>query len=109
MTLSGIKVRSSHEERIANFLYNNNIEFIYEYKLLAGNRTFYPDFFLPEYNIFIEFFGWLHIPSYAKRTEDKIKSYSKHGIKCIYLYLKGSADLENILRNELKKHDVIIM
>ena len=106
-TLSGINVRSSHEKRIADFLFNNNIEFIYEYKLRLGNHTFYPDFFLREENIFIEFFGWLHIPSYARKTEEKIKAYSNHKIKCIYLYLKGSANLENILREELSKHGVL--
>lgn len=107
LTNSGIKVRSRNEKKIANYLKSKNITFIYEHRLKLKNRTYYPDFFLPDYNLYIEFFGWAHIPSYQKRMENKILFYSENNIRCIYLYLKGSKYIEKKLEEELIKYNVL--
>jgi|GEM_PF-4646733 len=103
-TKSGTLVRTKPEMRIANYLYMHGIKFIYEPKLNIGHKTFYPDFYIPSINVYIEFFGWSHIPSYKERLQRKIDMYSKHHIQCIYLYLKGSRYLEIKLENELRNY-----
>ena len=54
----GHYVRSSNEKIIDDKLYTMKVWHEYEkrYKAIDGN-VYYPDFFLPEYNLFIEFFG----------------------------------------------------
>ena len=47
---------------IANFLAQNSVEYIYEKAYPIDTRNteygqYIPDFFLPEYNIYIEYFG----------------------------------------------------
>ena len=61
-TLQGESVNSYEELKIANWLYQNSIEYKYEkpyeHKIPAnGKRIYQPDFFLPEYGIYIEHFG----------------------------------------------------
>ena len=107
MTRAGIIVRTNYEKRIANYLFINGIEFIYEKKLIINDKTYYPDFYIPKYELFIEFFGWSHIPSYERKMKEKFSTYSKLGIKCIYLYLKGSRDLEKNLEDALRKYGVL--
>lgn len=61
-SLKGELVKSFEECDIANFLYANGINYVYEedYKLKtadAGHRQYRPDFYLPDYGIYIEHFG----------------------------------------------------
>jgi len=61
-SLQGDLVKSLEECEIANFLYMNGIDHIYErnYKIRTASksrRQYKPDFFLPEYGIYIEHFG----------------------------------------------------
>lgn len=61
-TLKGEIVKSYGELEIANYLFSNNIEYEYEkeYKYETINneyQQYYPDFYLPEYDIYIEYFG----------------------------------------------------
>ncbi len=55
-------VKSNEEILIANYLFRNNIKYQYEYpyKFNTANskyRQYRPDFYLPEYDIYIEHFG----------------------------------------------------
>lgn len=61
-TLKGEIVKSYGELEIANYLFSNNIDYKYEqeYKYETINdeyQQYYPDFYLPEYDIYIEYFG----------------------------------------------------
>ncbi|TJY35887.1 UvrD-helicase domain-containing protein [Pontimicrobium aquaticum] len=56
------RFKSQEEVLIANFLFRNNIEYKYEesYQYKTASKKFgqyKPDFYLPEYNIYIEHFG----------------------------------------------------
>lgn len=62
ITLKRETVKSYGEMEIANFLYLNGIEYVYEKAYEIDTRTqeygqYYPDFYLPEYNLYIEYFG----------------------------------------------------
>lgn len=61
-TLQGEKVKSYEELQIANWLYENGVEYeyepVYEHKITeTGRRDYQPDFRLTESGIYIEHFG----------------------------------------------------
>lgn len=61
-TINNEVVKSYGEMDIANFLMQNGIRYIYEQPYKTDTRTseygqYYPDFFLPDYNVYIEYFG----------------------------------------------------
>lgn len=61
-TINGISVKSYGEMDIANFLWQNQVVFEYErpYRFLTATedyRQYQPDFYLPEYDVYIEYFG----------------------------------------------------
>lgn len=62
ITIKREKVKSFEELSIANFLYLNNINYIYEYeypKKVSSEKymQYRPDFYLPDYDIYIEHYG----------------------------------------------------
>ncbi|MDD4378299.1 MAG: UvrD-helicase domain-containing protein, partial [Eubacteriales bacterium] len=61
-TLQGETVKSLEEVMIANFLFLNGVNYIYEYKYPYESpdpyrKAYRPDFYLPDYDIYIEHFG----------------------------------------------------
>lgn len=56
-TMKGERVRSVEELMIANFLYLNGIEYEYEKPYPYGDAMYRPDFFLTDYNLYLEHFG----------------------------------------------------
>ena len=75
-------LKSYGEMEIANFLTQHNVEYIYEAPYKVDTRTsefgqYCPDFFLPEYDIYIEYFGVdrnCKVPSYFKDSDTKTAS-----------------------------------
>lgn len=73
-TVNGETVKSYGEMDIANYLSQNGIQYIYEWPYKSDTRTseygqYNPDFYLPEYDIYIEYFGINkngEVPSYFK-------------------------------------------
>jgi len=62
VTLNGEKVKSYGELDIANYLYQNQIRYEYEASYKFDTNTaeygqYHPDFYLPDYDIYIEYFG----------------------------------------------------
>ncbi|MEK4510148.1 UvrD-helicase domain-containing protein [Paenibacillus sp. FSL K6-2524] len=61
-TLAGETVKSFEETLIANFLFLNSVDYEYEREYSLDTRTEYyrqykPDFYLPDYDLYIEHFG----------------------------------------------------
>lgn len=62
ITLKGEEVKSYGELEIANYLYKNGINYMYENKYKYDTTTldyreYRPDFYLPEHDLYIEYFG----------------------------------------------------
>ena len=62
ITLNNVRVKSHGELLIANFLYSNGIDSVCETDYSPKNSmpfddNYRPDFFLPKYEIYIEYFG----------------------------------------------------
>jgi len=97
-----IRVRSNYEKRCAEYLYQNNIEFLYEPLMLLSGRQFRPDFYLPEYDLFLEICGYNHMPYYRDRIILKRQIYDKHKMSAIFIDYDGKGSLEKLVRNKLE-------
>lgn len=112
-TLKGELVKSKGEAQIANFLYKNNIEYEYEKvyeKLMPENRTYRPDFTLSLGGtpIYIEYFGLStyktnDLSRYEKIRKIKENYHQKHHTKFIALDYQKGENLEEKLKEELKR------
>ena len=79
LTLKNEAIKSYGEMEIANFLNQNGIHYIYEHPYPIDTRSeeygqYHPDFYLPDYNVFIEYFGVNRngaVPSYFKEGHNK--------------------------------------
>ena len=105
-TASGIRVRSKYEKRCAEFLHKNDIAFRYEPLMFLGGRQYRPDFFLPEYDVFLEICGYNHMPFYADRVVQKKQIYEKHGLKAVFVSYGGKGSLEQLIQSELQKFGI---
>jgi len=102
-TKQGFIVKSRGEQQIANFLANNKIKSDYEkYPLIfkEEGQICIPDFYLPSYKIYIEFYGGF--PKAWKKKVMKNKLYKKYKIPCIFITPAELRDLNNYLMGELK-------
>lgn len=94
-------VRSKPEAEIANFLKKNNISAGYESKtLILDGYVCVPDFYLPEYKTYIEYYGGY--PSSRNKKILKNKLYKKHKIKCIFITPSELYDLDMEILGKIK-------
>lgn len=100
-TDSGIKVRSQYEKKCADYLYRNGIRFQYEPLILPAGRQYRPDFYLPDYNVFVEICGYGHMPFYKDKIAHKEQLYKKHKLNALFVHYEGKGSLEKQLADKL--------
>lgn len=131
ITLNEEDVKSYGEMDIANFLYCNGIEYEYEKAYEIDTSTeeyaqYIPDFYLPEYGIYIEYFGIDedgNVPAYFRSRNGKSPSeeyregmewkralHQENNTKLIecYAYERSKGTLLEELDKKLKANNVII-
>ena len=120
-TLNNIEVKSIGERDVGNFLFLHNIKFKYEPlvkwvdKDVEESREYHPDFYLPDYDIYIEYWGLnedLHVPAwftissqeYLELKEWKLSQFEKHQKILIetWDYERYKGTLISNLKNQLK-------
>lgn len=124
-THSGEKVKSLEELTIANFLYLNGVEYEYErlYPFASDDATkkpYRPDFYLPEYDLYLEHFGissdgtvpWLskeEAEKYVEGMKWKRTFHKKNGTTLLetYSYYNKDGVLIEKLTEILQKHNVV--
>jgi len=78
--ITGFQYKSGGERKIAEFLGNYGLRFIYEQPLLVHDygkpRIWYPDFTLPECATIIEYFGGVGNKDYDRGVSRKRKAYA---------------------------------
>ena len=122
-TLKEETVKSHQELVIANFLTLNGICYLYEepYKYNTATyeiRQYKPDFYLPEYDIYIEHFGidrnsntapYIDKKAYLEGIKWKVALHEEHQTTLVqtfsYEFTEGVL-LDN-LKNKLLKHNVV--
>ena len=84
------KYRSNGEKIIANMLDQYRISFVYEpdIYLKEGNKRYiwHPDFYLPEYQTIVEYFGMQGDDDYDNGTKRKKKFYHQNHYNLIPVY-----------------------
>lgn len=101
-TSDGHMVRSRGEAMIDGLLYEHRIVHAYE-RLVPIEEAMYCDFFLPEYNLYIEFWGMESNPKYKTRKERKLDLYRQNGLKLIEIKDEHINNLEDYLMGQLVK------
>ena len=111
-TMQGEKVKSVEELTIANFLYLNGIEYEYEKQYPFVNEVYRPDFYLTDYDIYLEHFGvdenncakWLtpfQEKEYVEGMEWKREIHKTHNTKLLETY--SYYNRNNVLLEKLKE------
>ena len=125
ITINNERVRSIDECRIANFLYINGIDYVYEpvyrYGFKDTTKPYCPDFAIKQGNetVYLEHFGISQdgqnnrftekeLEEYRRHVNDKILLHREHGTKLIYTFSKynDERDLIEHLKEELQKVDI---
>ena len=131
VTIKGEIVKSFGELEIANYLFSNNINYIYEdlYKYHTDTTEYgmyHPDFYLPDYDIYIEYYGIDregNVPNYfssrhgkspKEEYNDGIKwkreLHKEHNTTLIetYYYENKEGNLKANLETKLKSNGVAL-
>lgn len=129
-TLKNETVKSQEEVKIANFLFKNNINYIYEQKYIMDTEDgeysgYRPDFYLPDYKIWIEHFSIdenNNVPRFFEATRGKSAKqiyndaivwkrniHKQNGTTLVetYSYENKQGKLLENLEKKLKKYNVI--
>lgn len=105
----GLDFKSEGERLIARFLDDNSIKYRYEPGVLVNSyenkpRIWYPDFYLPEFGTYLEYFGLVGQEDYDRGIKRKESTYSKMGLDVIPLYPWTFAeDWQGYIMKELKR------
>ena len=106
VTTNGENVKSHAEQRIANYFARNGIRYVYEFgaktDALIFKRTFAkPDFYLPDYGVYVEYWGLIGVTKDYKRTMKwKMRQYHDNKIKYISLYPDNLDNLDWVFRKK---------
>lgn len=108
VTIRGEQVKSHAEQKIADFLSRNGIRYEYERPIEVGIWIFReelckPDFYLPDYDVYIEYWGMKDVEEGYKRRDYrakmawKMKQYERYGVKLLSIYPDNLKNLDWIL------------
>lgn len=113
ITLKGEKVKSRVEKKIADYFYQNNIN--YEYEKVAKTRGIIfhekisnPDFYLPDYKTYVEYWGLVDCPNerdrknYVRIMKWKMAQYKNNKIKFVSIYPKNLSNFDWIFKTKFK-------
>lgn len=107
-TKKGELVQSEGEQLIADFLYENGIDYEYDMRItLKSNgieRWIRPDFYLTSFNLFIEYWGMKGDPKYDKKMADKMRLYSELNTRLIQIERHELSRLDEILKSKLNSN-----
>ena len=101
----GDKFLSTWEEKVADFLYQNNIKYHTNVRIGYLGKRYSPDIYLPKNKTFIEIFGMSNIDCYKIKMEEKIKFYNENKIKCLFLFEEDFLEMKKY--TELYKEKIL--
>ena len=111
VTKRGETVKSKAEKLIADYFYDKGIEYKYEPTVEAhvwwvfNEKLGTPDFYLPNHDVYVEYWGLVDIvPGYYRKVmRQKMYRYRKHGIRFISLYPEDLRNLDQIFPRRLAR------
>jgi hypothetical protein len=95
----------SHGERItAEFLAEHGIEYRYDERIrIVQGMAIRPDFYLPEFDLYIEYWGMDTI-DYKMGMLKKRKLYQQEGKRLVSVYYSDMPNLQAVLKRKLSKY-----
>lgn len=110
-TMNGELVKSGGERMIADYFFRHKIRYEYEKPAMgASNRRIArPDFYLPDYDIYVEYWGMVNTEDgkdrkeYQKGMEWKIARYREADIKFISIYPQEIEALDSVFQKKLRE------
>ena len=118
-TIQGERVKSTEELTIANFLFFHGIKYKYEKRYTHTDYNYQPDFYLTEYDIYLEHFGvdesnrarWLNSVKEKEYVDGMLKKKEVHKqnntkLICTYSYYNKKNLLKDKLRELLESNGV---
>ena len=106
MTLRGEVVRSYSEKVIADWLFRRGIRYAYERPVFdrRGSLISRPDFYLPDYDVYVEYWGLAGTDrKYDRTTRWKTLQYRRNGVSVVSLYPGELADLDAAFGSKLSR------
>lgn len=87
----GISYKSKGEYEIAKFMDDFDLDFEYEFPIAVidedKTKIWYPDFYLKEYQVVVEYFGmYNHNEGYREAVEHKKKVFQECGVQFVPIY-----------------------
>jgi hypothetical protein len=99
---NGVLVRSKSEMLIANFLYDHGYVFAYERPTVLGSTLLRPDFYLSDYDVYLEHLGLFDaLPDYREDWRWKEALYRTHNLKVMTTLESDITNLESSLLKKL--------
>lgn len=110
-SIQGDNHRSNAETRISNWFYRNGIKHYYESQIISKrfwedgkSRYYVPDFYLPKFGLFVEYWGLAGDDFYDNHTLEKQQYYDKRKIKLINLYPPDLKNIEQAFKREFRNN-----
>lgn len=106
ITENGEIVRSYSEKRIADYFKANNIRYFYEQT--ADSSIHNPDFYLPDYDVYVEFWGLLNADdpwtrqNYERNMRRKMAIYHQKNKRLVSIYPDNLDNLDWIFRKKFQ-------
>ena len=103
-TVDEVAVQSQGERRIGDWLSQRGIAYRYDERyLIARDVRIRPDFYLPEFDLSIEYWG-MDTPEYVANMEKKKFLYQRAGKKLISINWRELSRLEAVLEEKLSRY-----
>lgn len=103
-TTDQVAVQSMGEKRIGDILSAMGLRYVYDERYrIAADAVVRPDFYLPEFDLYIEYWG-MDTDEYRDRKLEKRILYQRAGKKLISLTPDDLPRMEEILREKLSRY-----
>jgi len=103
-TTDAVAVQSRGEKRIGDWLAAHRIAYVYDERIVvAGDLAIRPDFYLPEFDIYIEYWG-MNTPEYVANMKKKRFLYQRDHKRLVSLSYRDFDRLEELLAEKLSRY-----
>lgn len=103
-TVNEVAVQSQGERRIGDWLALHGIDYRYDERLMIAKDTrIRPDFYLPEFDLYIEYWG-MDTPEYVENMRRKRILYQQARKKLISISYRDFDRIELVLSEKLSKY-----
>ncbi|SRR6266567_2785351 len=115
VTLTGQRVRSKGERVIADYFTHHSITYNFEATATTNDWFIFktkisrPDFYLPHYNLFVEYWGLVDSPNrgtrdnYIRTMRWKMAQYRRNNIRFVSIYPSNLNDLDYYFRRKFRE------